>query len=125
MEVTERLPSSTIGLQVGQALLQSGIPLIVPLLRGTISVTHVADISSCCRAFNTCPIDQVRVVIIGQDPYHNTGQAMGLSFSVPPGKAVPSSLQNIYKELLEDCGCTVPKHGDLEKVRLAALLICC
>ena len=41
---------------------------------------------------------------------------MGLSFSVPPGKAVPSSLQNIYKELLDDCACTVPKHGDLEKV---------
>ena len=41
---------------------------------------------------------------------------MGLSFSVPPGKAVPSSLQNIYKEIRDDCGCTVPKHGDLEKV---------
>ena len=53
-----------------------------------------------------------------QDPYHNTGQAMGLSFSVPPGKAVPSSLQNIYKELQEDCACTKPKHGDLEKVIL-------
>ena len=51
-----------------------------------------------------------------QDPYHNTGQAMGLSFSVPPGKAVPSSLQNIYKELRDDCSCTVPKHGNLEKV---------
>ena len=51
-----------------------------------------------------------------QDPYHNTGQAMGLSFSVPPGKAVPSSLQNIYKELRDDCACTLPKHGDLEKV---------
>ena len=41
---------------------------------------------------------------------------MGLSFSVPPGKAIPSSLQNIYKEIRDDCGCTVPKHGDLEKV---------
>ena len=41
---------------------------------------------------------------------------MGLSFSVPPGKAVPSSLQNIYKELRDDCKCTIPKHGDLEKV---------
>ena len=50
-----------------------------------------------------------------QDPYHNTGQAIGLSFSVPPGKAVPSSLQNIYKELKDDCACTAPKHGDLEK----------
>ena len=51
-----------------------------------------------------------------QDPYHNTGQAMGLSFSVSPGKAIPSSLQNIYKELRDDCGCTAPMHGDLEKV---------
>ena len=46
---------------------------------------------------------------------------MGLSFSVPPGKAVPSSLQNIYKELQEDCACTKPKHGDLEKVHTAAI----
>ncbi len=60
-------------------------------------------------------------VMAVQDPYHNTGQAMGLSFSVPPGKAVPSSLQNIYKELRDDYGCSVPKHGDLEKVRLSLL----
>jgi uracil-DNA glycosylase len=45
---------------------------------------------------------------------------MGLSFSVPPGKAVPSSLQNIYKELRDDCGCAIPRHGDLEKVRQQA-----
>lgn len=79
---------------------------------------HAAHNKARCfrRAFNTCPIDQVRVVIIGQDPYHNTGQAVGLSFSVPPGKAVPSSLQNIYKELRSDCGCKIPKHGNLEKV---------
>lgn len=70
-----------------------------------------------CRAMNGTPFDQVRVVIIGQDPYHNVGQAMGLSFSVPPGQAVPSSLQNIYKELQEDCGCVRPSHGDLTKAR--------
>ncbi|KAK9908876.1 hypothetical protein WJX75_004145 [Coccomyxa subellipsoidea] len=75
------------------------------------------------RAFNTCPIDQVRVVIIGQDPYHNTGQAVGLSFSVPPGKAVPSSLQNIYKELQSDCGCKIPKHGNLEKWSCQGVLL--
>ena len=51
-----------------------------------------------------------------QDPYHNDGQAMGLSFSVPPGQKVPSSLQNMYKELADDCGCPVPNHGSLEKV---------
>lgn len=50
------------------------------------------------------------------DPYHNTGQAMGLSFSVPQGTPVPSSLQNIYKELNADLGCTRPKHGCLLKV---------
>lgn len=51
------------------------------------------------NAFNSCPFDQVRVVIIGQDPYHDVGQAMGLCFSVPNGVAVPPSLQNIYREL--------------------------
>jgi len=54
----------------------------------------------------------------GTDPYHNTGQAMGLSFSVPKGTPVPSSLQNIYKELNADLGCTRPSHGCLLKVRL-------
>lgn len=66
------------------------------------------------RAMNGTPFDQVRVVILGQDPYHNDGQAMGLSFSVPAGQKVPSSLQNIYKELKDDCGCQPPKHGDLQ-----------
>lgn len=51
------------------------------------------------NAFDSCPFDRVRVVIIGQDPYHDVGQAMGLSFSVPAGMAVPPSLVNIYKEL--------------------------
>lgn len=58
-----------------------------------------------CRALNSCPVDKVRVVILGQDPYHDLGQAMGLSFSVPHGRAVPSSLRNMYKELREDLGC--------------------
>jgi uracil-DNA glycosylase len=64
---------------------------------------------------NSCPFDQVRVVVLGQDPYHNVGQAMGLSFSVPYGQAVPPSLQNIYKELAADLGCAVPNHGNLLK----------
>ena len=54
------------------------------------------------RAFNACPFDKVRVVIIGQDPYHEPGQAMGLSFSVPQGIAIPPSLENIYKELNQE-----------------------
>lgn len=67
------------------------------------------------RAMNSTSFDKVKVVILGQDPYHNTGQAMGLSFSVPQGVPVPSSLQNIYKELNADLGCSRPKHGCLLK----------
>ncbi|MCB9351196.1 MAG: uracil-DNA glycosylase [Lewinellaceae bacterium] len=65
------------------------------------------------NAFNTTPFDKVKVVILGQDPYHNPGEAMGLSFSVPRGVRTPPSLQNIYKELKEDLGVPIPNHGDL------------
>lgn len=64
-------------------------------------------------AFNTTPIEDVRVVIIGQDPYHGPGQAHGLSFSVREGVALPPSLQNIYKELQSDLGVDAPRSGDL------------
>lgn len=64
-------------------------------------------------AFKAAPLDQVRVVIIGQDPYHGPGQAHGLCFSVKPGVATPPSLQNIYKELQSDIGMEIPKHGYL------------
>ena len=60
----------------------------------------------------TAPAD-VRVVILGQDPYHGPGQAMGLSFSVPEGQKLPPSLRNIYKEMAADLGCTAPASGDL------------
>jgi uracil-DNA glycosylase len=66
------------------------------------------------NAFNTTPFEQVKVVILGQDPYHGAGEAMGLSFSVPKGVRTPPSLQNIYKELVTDIeGFTIPTHGDL------------
>ncbi|UVI39808.1 uracil-DNA glycosylase [Qipengyuania spongiae] len=65
------------------------------------------------RALELTPLDEVRVVILGQDPYHGPGQAMGLSFSVPQGEKVPPSLRNIYKELESDCGIPRPEHGDL------------
>ena len=65
------------------------------------------------NAFNLTALDELKVVIIGQDPYHNPGQAMGLSFSVPQGVRVPPSLKNIYKEINEDLGCPIPDHGDL------------
>lgn len=67
------------------------------------------------NAYNTTPIDQVRVVILGQDPYHNPGQAMGLSFSVPKGVTVPPSLRNMYKELETSLGVARAQHGDLTK----------
>lgn len=65
------------------------------------------------NAFNLCPFDKVKVVILGQDPYHEQGQAMGLSFSVPEGIMLPPSLQNIYKEIQSDLGKPIPTSGDL------------
>ena len=65
------------------------------------------------NAFNTTAFDQVKVVIIGQDPYHGPGQAHGLSFSVPSGVPPPPSLQNIFKELESDLGLRKPVQGDL------------
>lgn len=67
------------------------------------------------NAFDTTPFDQVKVVIIGQDPYHGQGQAMGLCFSVAKGIPTPPSLVNIYKELQEDLELSIPNHGDLSK----------
>jgi uracil-DNA glycosylase len=66
------------------------------------------------HALETTPIDDVKVVILGQDPYHQPGQAHGLCFSVQPGVKVPPSLVNIYKELHSDLGITPPNHGYLE-----------
>lgn len=65
------------------------------------------------RAFSETPFDQVKVVIIGQDPYHGAGQAHGLAFSVPKHIPLPPSLLNIYKELHSDLGLAIPKHGCL------------
>ncbi len=67
------------------------------------------------KAFELCPFDRVKVVILGQDPYHGAGQAHGLSFSVPEGVRPPPSLQNIYKELLSDLGTPVVQNGNLER----------
>lgn len=67
------------------------------------------------NAFHFTPLSQVKVVIIGQDPYHNDGQAHGLCFSVRPDVEIPPSLVNIYKELQDDCGCDIPDNGYLVK----------
>jgi len=76
------------------------------------------------NAFNLCPFDKVKVVIIGQDPYHEPGQAHGLSFSVQPGVPFPPSLQNIFKEIEMDLGTPVPQDGDLSRwARQGVLLL--
>lgn len=66
------------------------------------------------NAFNSTPIEQVKVVILGQDPYHGPGQAHGLCFSVQPGIPAPPSLQNIYKEIHRDLQLPIPRHGFLQ-----------
>lgn len=65
------------------------------------------------EAFNTCPLDQLKVVILGQDPYHGPGQAHGLSFSIPEGRVHPPSLINIFKEIESDLDIPYPKSGNL------------
>lgn len=67
------------------------------------------------NALHLTPLSKVKVVILGQDPYHEPGQAEGLSFSVPKGIKIPPSLQNIYKELSDELGCYIPNHGSLRK----------
>lgn len=66
------------------------------------------------NAFNTTPFDRVKVVILGQDPYHGAGQAHGLCFSVLPGVPTPPSLVNIFKEIQQDLGIPIPRHGCLQ-----------
>ncbi len=76
------------------------------------------------NAFRLTPFDQVRVVLLGQDPYHGAGQAHGLCFSVPPGISKPPSLVNIFKEVERDLGIPVPQNGNLEQwARQGVLLL--
>ena len=75
------------------------------------------------NAFSLTPFDQVKVVVLGQDPYHGPGQAHGLSFSVRHGVPKPPSLQNIFKELHADLGITPPPHGNLEHWAQAGVLL--
>jgi uracil-DNA glycosylase len=74
-------------------------------------------------ALDAVPFDAVRVVILGQDPYHGPGQAHGLSFSVPPGIAIPPSLLNIFKEIERDLGLPMPRHGCLESWAAQGVLL--
>jgi len=76
------------------------------------------------NAFNQTPFNRVKVVLLGQDPYHGLGQAHGLCFSVPAGISVPPSLVNIYKEIRDDLGLPIPTHGNLESwARQGVLLL--
>lgn len=75
------------------------------------------------NAFEKTPFDNVKVVLLGQDPYHNPGQAQGLSFSVPDRVTKPPSLINIFKELQKDLGLTPPASGNLEKWALQGVLL--
>lgn len=75
-------------------------------------------------AFDACPFDRVKVVILGQDPYHDVGQANGLAFSVNPGVAIPRSLVNIFREVNADTGAPIPTNGDLTRwARQGVLLL--
>ncbi len=75
-------------------------------------------------AFDACPVEDVKVVILGQDPYHGEGQANGLCFSVNPGVAIPRSLVNIFKEISSDTGAPIPADGDLSRwARQGVLLL--
>lgn len=73
------------------------------------------EMHSIFKALQLTPYNDVKVVILGQDPYHGPGQAHGLAFSVQKGVSIPPSLLNIFKELQEDCGCYIPNNGFLEK----------
>ncbi len=75
------------------------------------------------RAFELCSFDQLKVIIIGQDPYHGKGQANGLAFSVNKNAKIPPSLKNIYKELHHDLGIDIPKHGDLSEWAQQGILL--
>lgn len=77
--------------------------------------TIYPDESLTFHAFDVTPFEQLKVVILGQDPYHDEGQAHGLCFSVPDGKALPPSLQNIFKEIKKDLGINIPESGNLER----------
>lgn len=79
--------------------------------------------STIFEALNKTPLHKVKVVILGQDPYHGPGQAHGLSFSVPQGLPLPPSLKNIFKEISDDIGLAMPKNGNLESWAAQGVLL--
>jgi len=93
------------------------------LLEEKLNHTIFPPSSFIFRAFDSCPLGSVKVVILGQDPYHGPGQAHGLCFSVPANVQVPPSLKNIYKELNSDIGFRIPTSGNLEPWARAGVLL--
>lgn len=90
------------------------LSLTKQLREAYLTTTVFPPIKQVFNAFSHCPFNQVSVVILGQDPYHNMGQAHGLAFSVPDGIPIPPSLSNIYKELATDVQKPIPQSGNLE-----------
>ena len=104
--------------------LADGSPLSKKIERAYASGTVYPPREKLFTAFALTPPEAVRVVILGQDPYHEPGQAHGLCFSVRPGVETPPSLENIYKELQDDLGCRIPNNGYLVKwARQGVLLL--
>jgi uracil-DNA glycosylase len=102
-----------------------------PYFRELIDFVHREYAAGTCyppgrqifNAFEICPFQKVKVVIIGQDPYHGPGQANGLCFSVNPGVRIPPSLQNIFKEIHNDMGTPLPANGDLTRWAQQGILL--
>lgn len=101
--------------QVGGELEKSYMKSLSKFLKDQVQQKKIIypKASQIFRSFHLTPYEEVKVVILGQDPYHGTGQAEGLSFSVPKGVGFPPSLKNIFKELVEDIKCQPPKNGSL------------
>lgn len=87
------------------------------------STTIYPESSDVFKALTLTPIDKVKVVLLGQDPYHEPNQACGLAFSVPKTEKIPPSLRNLYKELNNDLGIEIPKHGDLTNLAKEGVLL--
>lgn len=108
-----------------QAVWQSdGFRRLTDTVRRAYATTKVfPPASKIFAAFDSCPFDKVKVVIIGQDPYHDDGQANGLCFSVNPGVKMPPSLVNIFKEVSDDTGAQMPANGDLTRWAMQGVLL--
>lgn len=81
------------------------------------------DFKDVYKAFDLCPLNSIKVVIVGQDPYYNKEKATGLAFSVPKNVPIPPSLLNIYKEMHTDVGCYIPNHGNLDTLAKQGVLL--